>query len=544
MKRWLLHIWLMSVLGILAASCSQVIDDPISGPCGEEIEADNVTIQFTLDLGELDGRTSRSSWEGYDGDGTSDSENAILGDYVYENYIDVNTLEVIVLGTDGTYKGYVDIDPTKIVRDPENTNNGRRYTFEGRLEVPKEFISNQTLNCKLMVIANSGSVLTEDSNGNITFNPEKLFDYDPENFHANATATTKKYIPMWGIATYTGVWLPYGIIQKLDTPIYMLRSMAKIEVTMKDELYDQGYRIMGATLNKYLSQGLVMPKTITTNSTDVLTTQVDVFNPVIVPSTNPVTGTWGTSNFKDYDSTITDEPKYKTWVIYVPEMNNQDNSLKVLLNLGKTNGTTTSSITTTDALKAKHVVELKDYEYKKPENDNTAPEIKPYDIVRNWYYKYTITHIEDGFNLTVQAMPWTLQPISMSFNDIVTYNVTGWIQGTYNDIDNDDHLLYMTQSKNAEFIFDIVTPEDCEYQIGLTNNLDFSLTTETQIDGSIKVIIQALDTTAERPKTALYVYAKDKYGRNVELDLTGTGTGNQSTEDQESVNRYTIIQNW
>ena len=414
MKRWLLHIWLMSVLGILAASCSQVIDDPVSGPCGEEIEANNVTIQFTLDLGELDGRTSRSSWEGYDGDGTDDSENAMLGDYVYENYIDVKTLEVIVLGTDGTYKGYVDIDPTKIVRDPENTNNGRRYTFEGRLEVPKEFISNQTLNCKLMVIANSGSVLTEDSNGNKTFDSDKLFDYNPENFHANAT--TKKYIPMWGIATYTGVWLPYGTIQKLDTPIYMLRSMAKIEVTMKDELYGQGYRIMGATLNKYLSQGLVMPKTITTSPTDVLTTKENVFNPVS-STNNTVTGTWGTSNFKDYHSTITDELEYKTWVIYVPEMTNQDNSLKVLLNLGKLNGKAITSITTTDELKEKHVVELKDYAYVKTESDKNASEVMPYDIVRNWYYQYIINKIEDGIEatLTVTANEWDLQKVSVNY---------------------------------------------------------------------------------------------------------------------------------
>ena len=134
----------------------------------------------------------------------------------------------------------------------------------------------------------------------------------------------------------------------------------------------------------------------------------------------------------------------------------------------------------------------------------------------------------------------------MSFTDIVTYNVTGWIEGTYNQIDESSHYVYMTREsetpKDAEFVFDIVTPENPEYQIGLTNNVDFELATETLINGQIKITVKAKDTTPERPKTALYVFVKDKYGRNVELDLTGQGA--LSTENQKSVNRYTIIQNW
>ena len=62
------------------------------------------------------------------------------------------------------------------------------------------------------------------------------------------------------------------------------------------------------------------------------------------------------------------------------------------------------------------------------------------------------------------------------------------------------------------------------------------------IDGKIKVKVIAKDTAAEYPKTALYVFVKDNYGRNVELDMTGNGS--LSTADQENVNRYTIIQNW
>lgn len=48
MKKWLLHIMLISVLGILAASCNQIIDDPTSGDC--EMDTEKVQITFTLSM--------------------------------------------------------------------------------------------------------------------------------------------------------------------------------------------------------------------------------------------------------------------------------------------------------------------------------------------------------------------------------------------------------------------------------------------------------------------------------------------------------------
>ena len=233
----------------------------------------------------------------------------------------------------------------------------------------------------------------------------------------------------------------------------------------------------------------------------------------------------------------------KTYVIYVPEMEKgTDNAPnKVSLQLGRVTDTDASgnemitNITESVMSGNPHIV-LKDY----------AQGGSHFDITRNWYYQYTINQINDGFDLTVTTKPWTLQEINMSFTDIVTYNVTGWTEGTYNQIDESSHYVYMTREsetpKDAEFVFDIVTPENPEYQIGLTNNVDFELATETLIYGQIKITVKAKDTTPERPKTALYVFVKDKYGRNVELDLTGQGA--LSTENQKSVNRYTIIQNW
>ena len=224
MKKWLLHIFLVSVLGMLTASCSQNADDPTQDVPSKSADAEKLTIRFTIDLGEQSGMGSRAAWDGYDGVDT-DQTDAENGNYAYENNIDLSTLQVIVLDLDGNYKGTVSIE--NVVRDPESTNKGRRYTFDGRLDVPKNFIVNQRLKCKLMVVANyDGNVINESGN---TINFNSIFSYDHSTHNPNAV-TGKKYIPMWGIATYEGIdensdnvkdgiFLHPGIIQPLETPI-------------------------------------------------------------------------------------------------------------------------------------------------------------------------------------------------------------------------------------------------------------------------------------------------------------------------------------
>lgn len=504
MRNWILHIIYIGIWAAFAVSCSSVLEDEIPNIDCPTDKDERVNLTFTLVLGEQSS-ASRAAW--------SDDYENLVGS-VAENTI--NSLQVLLFSKDGN-TCYGPLEQTEFF--PINQEKSI-YEFTGSIPLNAEnaCIENDILNCKIMVLANSQVQIANAATADRIKAALEACEY---------TYSTLSPNPMWGVSTIRNQPVIKGWGTELD-PIYVLRSLAKIEVNLSQSLKDAGYTLDAVTLTKHNTKGYCLPNGYYTTTIDGQT--------IIAEKTKDLNQE---GVLHAYNSSVTTNELSFTgssnngYIVYVPEyemQGSEDPTIKLSLK----KGTETIQID-----KADPVLYFKNYD-----ETTGKPTSDIFNIVRNHWYKYLITGIKNGLDLTVKAMPWTLQPISMSFNDIVTYNVTGWMPGTYNAIDNNDHLLYMTQGKNAEFIFDIVTPEDCEYQIGLTNNLDFSLTTETQIDGSIKVIIQALDTTAERPKAALYVYAKDKYGRNVELDLTGTGTGNQSTEDQESVNRYTIIQNW
>ena len=521
MKKWFIHILLLAGLfGMLTTSCSQ--DEEIANIPSAGTPSEKVTIRFTLDLGEQGGMSSRATWGGYDGVGTDDSDQAVPG-IGNENAID--NIQVFMFSTDGAYIGGLKD------MEYEQQVNSNIYNIKGEVDVVKTAIKNEVLNCKIMVVANADAASTNTSGAVTGYNNNAIFGHDVTS------------IPMWGIGTYS-INLIQQLQVDLEKPIYMLRSMAKIEVKLSDDVYNNGYRITSATLNNYNTQGYVVPAFVipeTDESTTATTQTVNLSN-LAVTTDLSTAGVYRPLANKSTNKSLSNIDNKKTYFIYVPEMAKGDGTEaapynKVSLQLGKVTVDDDGNETITDITNSvmngtPHIV-LKDY----------AQGGSHFDITRNWYYRYTINQINDGFDLTVTAKPWTLQKIEMSFTDIVAYNVIGWTASTYGSIDSEDHLVYMTKDIDAEFVFDIVTPENCTYEIGLTNNVDFILDKTVQIDGSIKVTVKAVDTETEYPRTALYVFVKDNYGRNVELDLTGEG--NMSTKNQtESVNRYTIIQNW
>lgn len=531
MKKWILHILLFaSLFSMLTTSCSQDEEVLQAG----ETSSGTVRIQFSLDM---DGTRAAADETWGTTTTTDDNLKRVIGND-YENKIDLGRLQVFLFDANGRYMGEVG----GLTLNPSNSSFNT-YTFTGEVTVKGVDVTikngvKMLEGYTIMVTANYEGYI----NGNLAVTQNYIFDYIAANYRPNANGVANSYIPMWGMLT-TDIPLhedrATATTAAASNPvnIYMLRSLAKIEVTLKDELYTNGYRITGATLNKTKSQAYVLPSEPSNGYFD--NEDYDSTSDFLTSGCNPVNDAT-----IQYDNELFNvSSNQKTWVIYVPEMEKgTDNAPnKVSLQLGRVTDTDPSgnekitNITESVMSGNPHIV-LKDY----------AQGGSHFDIIRNWYYQYTINQINDGFDLTVTTKPWTLQEINMSFTDIVTYNVTGWTEGTYNQIDESSHYVYMTREsetpKDAEFVFDIVTPENPEYQIGLTNNVDFELATETLINGQIKITVKAKDTTPERPKTALYVFVKDKYGRNVELDLTGQGA--LSTENQESVNRYTIIQNW
>ena len=427
MKKWFIHILLLAGLfGMLTTSCSQ--DEEIANIPSAGTPSEKVTIRFTLDLGEQGGMSSRATWGGYDGVGTDETD-AENGDYTYENHIDLDKLQVLVLDLNGSYVGSVDLDNS----DRDETNNGRKYTFDGKLNVPKSFISNQRLKCKLMVIANyDGSVV--DDNGEI--NLSSVFNYNHNNYSSNAE--TKKYIPMWGITTYTGtnnegVILHPDIIQELDEPIYMLRSMAKIEVRLSDNVYTNNYRITGVTLNKYVNQGNVFPSfkadgVSSSTSLSALSSTTDLGEDEVMNEVSAVSEGNGI-NIASFPSTsvFTTSPSYnftnyyseqigKSFVIYVPEMIN-DGTYEMYLRLAKNDVDITGNV-----MSGKPTIKLKKYKDGKVDNDATSQD----NIIRNHCYRYTINSISDGMNITLAVAPWTDVTESFNYQSELSYNEGTW----------------------------------------------------------------------------------------------------------------------
>ena len=222
MKRWLLHIWLTGVLGILAASCSQVIDDPVTGDC--VMEKEKVMIRFTIALDSP--KVASRTWDGYD---YEDEDK--LGEIGSIKENSINNVYALLYDLNGVLMGQLDVIEVKpkAVDDEEDNKNKHIHTVLGSIEMDADNITN--ISFKLMTFSNC----TLPASANLN-NLETLT-------FTNPNTSDGSNIPMWGIATYKGVNLsgttqgnPYDLTLNKKTPVYMLRSMAKIEVTLDSSM--------------------------------------------------------------------------------------------------------------------------------------------------------------------------------------------------------------------------------------------------------------------------------------------------------------------
>jgi hypothetical protein len=289
-------------------------------------------ITFTIALDDIDSR-SRASLE----DNESASE-SLVGS-VYENQINLasqNGLRVLVYNLDGTYVGEVTDKEVRKVSENE-------YSFNGQLTI--ENFTSTTLPCRLMVYANC-------------LENNETFDYDVQ------------YIPMWGVKQTT-LRLTKGELTKLTEPIYLLRSMAKVEVKLADAIAND-FELTSVVVDKYNKIGNVLPSYQKLVDTEYMDPEL-VFNP-------------NTSIAKDSLSFMQVEGE-DAFYVYLPEYDNVNPAtLSVVID------------------KKTYTIEFKNYVDGKA-SGNT------YNIVRNHIYQYTITSVTtesdvEIANLKYQSMPW------------------------------------------------------------------------------------------------------------------------------------------
>ena len=325
MKNWIYIIYI-GLMGCLVSSCQSSEDDP-------KLPPGKVQISFTIALNDINSRASRGSWE--------ENENvaeSVVGS-VYENQIDLtsaNGVQVFVYDMSNNLLGEVtDKDVYKI--------SDNIYKFNGNLEI--NGLAYETLACRLMVYANCTSNL--------------------ETFAHNV-----QYIPMWGVKETT-LQLVKGELAELTEPIYLLRSMAKVEVKLADAIAGN-FDLTSVSVNQYNGTGNVLPAYETLVDTEDMDEEA-VFNPNASLVENGLAFTEGIED---------------AFYIYLPEYQNVGEgaspaAMKLMVD-GK-----------------EYTLEFKDY------GSGT-----PFNIVRNHYYLYTITAVNTVEKVLVtslryQSIPWT-----------------------------------------------------------------------------------------------------------------------------------------
>lgn len=492
MKRWLLHIWLTGVLGILAASCSQVIDDPVTGDC--VMEKEKVMIRFTIALDSP--KVASRTWDGYDpdvnpGSGEVGSEN--------ENYINPATVQVWIYDLNGVLIGQ--LKDLTVTRD--DTSAGKHvYDLVGGFEVNSDFITNNKLSFKLMVFANCAPISNMNNLENLTFTTP-----------STTTTTTGKGIPMWGIATYqdANVYTTVALAQSnpLTTPIYMLRSMAKIEVTLDSSM--TGYTLEGATLSKAMNSGYVLPalmnaagaaKTLA-NLTATTRLGVDeVFRPVEETTSNITSGASFTAS----------EDTEDTYVIYVPEYNNTFGDLVINL---------------TGLKKGDAAVSGKSFKHGNYNNDGAF--VSKLNVIRNHYYKYTVKMNEGSqLLLTCVVQPWNDDQEILDYTQFVSFVGDGITVNKGNETSEEDIVsVYMETEeidtdykvKVADLAFTLQTPVGYTWYASLITDDEGKAYGFAQRDEAGNLVL------ADDGKVATTATASGNVGTSATLTIVSEHTG-------------------
>ena len=237
MKNWSTYIYLLvaGALSLLATSCSQE-DEGLESVIASQGKA---TVQFSIALGNS-GASSRTTWgESYAPDGSDD------GEPIFENKINLDQFHVSLTLSDNTQV------PIKQITQSGQTNNV--YDFVGEVEVKN--VKSLT-GAKIEVRTNIGQTAQSFSTS---------YTEDPDNsekpYYPGKGVTS---IPMWGVHTVTAeenlllVPGPASDPIRFRTPIYLLRSMAKVEVVFQNTV-NADYKILEAGLSKYNSQGNLLP---------------------------------------------------------------------------------------------------------------------------------------------------------------------------------------------------------------------------------------------------------------------------------------------
>lgn len=329
----------VSLLFCLLSTMSCGFDDGYEDNCDEVVR-----VAFKMSFADSNTRAVNEGWSDYD---PTDPGVA------YENAINPDQLQIKICNANG--KIIADVDNVIAIKSETDGN----YTITGTWEDAADKLTEAN---KIMVFANCGtSTVTQGNIASLAFNRDD----------------TKQYIPMWGVTTLTKT-LEIGKSNDLGT-IYLLRSLAKVKVKMKEGMKASGYSLGEITFNNYNTQGYTLPATYNTASD----TKQIFFNNSLCPFSS-----WATA----IDMTNTGNSDEESIMLYIPEYDNinaaTDKKATITLNLkceGKDDGT--------------YTLQFCNY------TDGAPDPATLYNIQRNHYYEYTV-YKDDGVKISLTVKQW------------------------------------------------------------------------------------------------------------------------------------------
>ena len=365
MKNWFLHILLLAGLfGVLTTSCSQ--EEGLE----PQVATEKIPVSFSIALNNSSARSRAGEGETW-GDNEDNDKDSEVGNE-FENFIDPNLLKAELTLFDLTEENESLLCEVVNITIFE-TGSGNVYQLVGEVNVNVD-ITDYTV-AKLNVYANFDT--NEDGQMLTAFGT----DYTGE-----LIGKGRKCIPMWGVKKIENFSLTPGGIKDLG-PIYLLRAMSKIEVTLHDDLVKEGYKLEGAYLGKYKENGNIRLNGYNDIDNTLNIETINSFNEYTEQNSTSKVAQSGGLDFisvNDY-----------TYCIYVPECSNYTKSDLIQIKLLKEEGQGENK-------KIDYILK-----------DNTFPSfpMNITNLVRNHLYRYTIKSVnintEVDVTLQYQVMEWT-----------------------------------------------------------------------------------------------------------------------------------------
>lgn len=385
--------------------------------CVDQKEKDfnNTILKESLFLN-LNIKTSSESATRADAEGYNDDE-LEEGSFT-ENYIDIenNDFHIVLFNSSGDF--ITDIWADEIDNKTENNNDASHLLEillknDKLIDFPKDF---QTEEFTVLVLANwksftgngeyvsfAGKNIKDGLTDNIwTDNDLYNFEYpldSEETWYPSIRENSRRLIPMMGMGKFTGFSIsPVTGFPVANVTVIMLRSLAKITLSLNDGLWKNGFEISHCQLNKIASKGKILPDMSHEDNTFERDGNIHIGYP------------WDTREIEEIGPVsfikIQEEGKKPILTAYVPEMLTSEYNTS---SEGRPYLTANLKLNNENFFEEDKIIEL---------NENQNSSTKLFHILRNHHYNFVIERISDKGKIVLSytVCPWDESNVNIGFH--------------------------------------------------------------------------------------------------------------------------------